>query len=361
MTNVRNQADQSDASYKDRISRETFEQLVHIRGEGDEWDFKLTLGSLTQTAERVNLAKDALAFCNLPDGGTLVIGVAKDYTRVGLQPGEVIDTTEIRRAIEKYIDGDFIVLAADHLLAEEGESEQKRYGIIYLRRRATQPLLAAQDGQITNDKAPLFRSGDILIRRGAASIRANSGDVRRLLTSTVVHQERVRAVNELWTCMVEQRRLLSSIQYLYDLLVDTEYKEVHSNPNLRAALGKMSESDHASSMEKLGHRVNLVRPHIPEQLYQQYRSWSAIVGRIQMKAIRQRDSGIFVSWTDLDNGTPDQHLRNLASELLRSDQIDALWAGVSTNLGTYRPLKPAIDATEQGLLEIIRRVLSGLT
>jgi hypothetical protein len=53
-------------------------------------------------------------------------------------------------------------------------------------------------GQITNDKPPLFRSGDILIRRGAASIRANSGDVRRPFTNSVVHEERVRAVNELW-------------------------------------------------------------------------------------------------------------------------------------------------------------------
>jgi hypothetical protein len=353
-------AGQSDASYQDRVSREAFEQLVHIRGEGDEWDFKLTLGDLSHTSERVNLAKDALAFCNLPDGGTLVIGVASDYTRVGLQASEIIDTTVIRKAIEKYIDGDFMILAAEHLLSEEGESEQKRYGIVHLRRRAAQPVLAAQDGQITNDKPPLFRSGDILIRRGAASIRANSGDVRRLLTSSVVHEERVRAVNELWTCVVEQRRLLSSIEYLYDILVDTEYKDVFSQPSLRAALGNLSEWQHSSKIDELKNRVNLVRPHIPEQLYLQYSSWFAVVGRIHMKAIRQREAGIFVSWTNLDDGSPDLPLRQLASELLPASALDALWVGRATDIGTYRPLRPAIDATERGLLEIINRVLSGL-
>lgn len=236
MTSGQSRTNQSDASYQDRISRQACEQLVHVRGEGDEWDFKLTLGDLTHASARVSLAKDALAFCNLSDGGTLVIGVASDYTRVGLQASEIIDTTAIRKAIEKYIDGDFMVLAAEHLLAEEDESEQRRYGMVYLRRHAAQPVLAAQDGQVTNDRPPLFRSGDILIRRGAASIRANSGDVRRLLTSSVVHEERVRAVNELWSCVVEQRRLLSGIEYLYDILVDTEYQDVLTQPNLRAAL-----------------------------------------------------------------------------------------------------------------------------
>lgn len=360
VTSGNSQANQSDATYQDRISRQVFEQLVHVRGEGDEWDFKLSLGNLTHSYARVNLAKDALAFCNLPDGGTLVIGVADDYTRAGLLASEIIDTTAIRRAIEKYIDGDFMVLAAEHLLAEEGGSEQRRYGMVYLRRRSAQPVLAAQDGQVTNDRPPLFRSGDILIRRGAVSIRANSGDVRRLLTSSVVHEERVRAVNELWTCVVEQRRLLSGIESLFDILVDTEYQEVLTRPSLRAALGDISQLEHARKMDELQYRVTLVRPHIPEQLYQQYRSCSAVVGRIQMKAIRQRDAGIFVSWTDLDDGSPDLPLRQLASQLLPAGELEALWGGQVTDIGTLRPLRPSIDATERGLLEILGRVLNGL-
>jgi hypothetical protein len=93
-------------------------------------------------------------------------------------------------------------------------------------------VLAALDGQITNDRPPLFRSGDILIRRGAASIRANSGDVRRLFTNSIVHEERVRAVNELWSCLVEQRRLMGGVEYLYDILADSEYPDVITRSNV---------------------------------------------------------------------------------------------------------------------------------
>jgi len=80
-----------------------------------------------------------------------------------------------------------------------------------------------------------------------------------------------------------------------------------------------------------------------------------------MKAIRQRDAGIFVSWTDLDDGSPDLALRQLASQLLPVGELDALWVGQVTDIGTLRPLRPAIDVTERGLLEIIGRVLSSLT
>jgi hypothetical protein len=79
-----------------------------------------------------------------------------------------------------------------------------------------------------------------------------------------------------------------------------------------------------------------------------------------MKAIRQRDASIFVSWTDLDDGSTDLPLRKLASQLLPTGELDTLWVGQVTDIGTLRPLRPAIDATERGLLEIFGRVLSGL-
>ncbi|MEV8150435.1 ATP-binding protein [Arthrobacter sp. NPDC080073] len=360
MNTVPSQAGPSATGYQGRVSRQALEQLVHVRGEGDEWDFKRTLGDLADNAARVNLAKDALAFCNLPTGGTLVVGVDSDYMRTGLNAGDHIDTTAIRKAIEKYIDGDFIVLAAEHLLVEDGERESKRYGIVYLARRSIQPVLAAQDGHIANSKSPLFRSGDILIRRGAASIRANSGDVRRLLTSTVVQEEKVRAVNELWASVLDQRRLLSGIEFLYDILADSEYKLVITRPELSAARGHITPGDLASKIDELQLRVSVVRPHIPNGLYQQYRLCAAFLGRIQLKAIRQRDAGIFVSWTDSDDESPDLILRQMASQLLSNDEVDAVWNGQVSGIGTRRPLRPAIDATERGLLEVIEGVLSGL-
>ena len=171
------------ADYQDRISRREFEQLVSVRGEGDEWDFKQTLSGLVGASARVELAKDALAFCNLPAGGTIIVGVTDDYQRVGLANSEKIDTTAIRNAIEKYIDGDFIVMAAEHVLAEPGGTEEKRYGMIYFRRRFAQPVLAALDGQVASDRPLVFRSGDILIR---ARCRQHPSELRRC--QAPVHQ-----------------------------------------------------------------------------------------------------------------------------------------------------------------------------
>lgn len=344
----------------DRVSRQAFEQLVSVRGEGDEWDFKATLNRLASTSARVNLAKDALAFCNLPTGGTIIVGVTDDFEHAGLDAAEKIDTTAIRRAIEKFIDGDFIVVAAEHTVLEPGSNDAKRYGMIYFRRRFAQPVLAALDGQITNDRPPLFRSGDILIRRGAASIRANSGDVRRLFTNSIVHEERVRAVNELWACLVEQRRLMGGLEYLYEILADSEYGEVVTRHDFRVSLGQLTQGQHASKLDGLQLRVNMVRPHLSERIYQQYRACAAFVGRLQMKAIRQRDAGIFAAWTELDDGSPDLPLRQLALEIVPQEELDVHWAGRATGIGTLRPVRPVIDAAERGLLEAINLVLSGL-
>jgi hypothetical protein len=348
-------------NYSDSVSRDRFLELFSIRGEGDEWDFKRTLGTVSDTEVRVNLGKDALAMCNLPSGGTLVIGVADDYERVGLGSDERIDTTIIRKAVEKFIDGDFAIAAAEHEVQSEGDTQPKRYGVVHFQRRSAQPVIAAMNGDVPGRRTPLFRGGDILIRRGAQSIRANSGDVRRLLTSSVVNTEKVKAVNELWSCMVEQRRLLGGLEYLYDILVEPEYSDVPSRPQLLASLGQLTETQHASRVDELATRVSLVRPYLTDALYQQYRAFVAFVGRLHMKAIRQRDRGEFRAWTQLDDGSPDDALMQLATQLVSDEEVQQLWAGRHTNLGTLRALRPAIDATEQVVLDAIKKVLAGLS
>ena len=79
-----------------------------------------------------------------------------------------------------------------------------------------------------------------------------------------------------------------------------------------------------------------------------------------MKAIRQRDAGVFVAWTELDDGSPDLPLRQLALELMPQDELDGYWTGRVTGVGTHRPVRPVIDAAERGVLSAINLVLSGL-
>lgn len=140
-------------------------------------------------------------------------------------------------------------------------------------------------------------------------------------------------MNELWSCLVEQRRLIGGIEFLYDILADSEYPEVITRSDFRASLGHLTEGQHAAMVDRLQLRVSLVRPHIPEHLYQQYRACAAFVGRLQMKAIRQRDAGAFVPWTELDDGSPDLPLRQLALELMPQDELDGYWTCRVTGLG----------------------------
>jgi hypothetical protein len=176
-----------------------------------------------------------------------------------------------------------------------------------------------------------------------------------------VNTEKVKAVNELWSCMVEQRRLLGGLEYLYDILVEPEYSDVPSRPQLLASLGQLTETQHASRVDELATRVSLVRPYLTDALYQQYRAFVAFVGRLHMKAIRQRDRGEFRAWTQLDDGSPDDALMQLATQLVSDEEVQQLWAGRHTNLGTLRALRPAIDATEQVVLDAIKKVLAGLS
>ena len=190
--------------------------------------------------------------------------------------------------------------------------------------------------------------------------RCQAGD-RHLKFYDCRDKPRVKAVDELWACVVEQRQLLVGAETVYDLLVDTEYPEVVARSELRAMVGSTSQLEHATAVQALQRRVSLARPYLPDGLYDQYRRWSAFVGRVQLKVIRQVASGSFRSWTELDDGAPDLPLRELASQIMSAEEIETNWLGrTTTSLGVYRPLKPVVDLAERGLLDLIREVLSGL-
>jgi hypothetical protein len=92
-------------------------------------------------------------------------------------------------------------------------------------------------------------------------------------------------------------------------------------------VGSTSQLEHATRVQELQQCVSLVRPHLPDGLYEQYRRWSAFVGKVQMKVVRQVAAGIFRPWTELDDGAPDLPLRDLASQILSAEEIEAYWAG----------------------------------
>jgi len=338
------------------VSVETLKRFLTVRGEGDEWDFKERLDTESKLA-RAELARDALAFGNTPGGGTLILGVTKDYQHVGLERDAEVDTTRVRQAIERYIDGNFLVVAASHRFTPANEDEEKIFGLIYVSRGAAHPLLAACDAPPPPRGELLFKAGDIFVRRGAQSIRANTGDIRRLLAGTVFEQERIAAANELWACVLEQHKQAAGLEFLSGILLVTEYESALTDPHLRATLFGLTREDHALALSDLQNRVILRRPHLDDRLYEMYRRYSAIVGRITMKMIENRDADRLLPWdAGRDGSENDQPLLALLSAALPADVVAHLRFGFQP----MKPVGPLLDALEGEIVGELRGFLIGL-
>jgi hypothetical protein len=155
-------------------------------------------------------------------------------------------------------------------------------------------------------------------------------------------------------------QVVRGVEFLYEILMEPEYPDVFTRPELAASLGELTELQHAQRIDGLQQKVRLMRPHLDDKLYQNYQRCSALMGRIQWKAIANRDEGAFLAWTVLADGSPDNALARLAAEILPAEQTERAWAGSTTQLGTWRPLGPLIDAAESVVNDAIQLVLAGL-
>jgi hypothetical protein len=339
----------------DVIAFTALQSLLAVKGEGDAWDFKESLS--LDGAARVELARDAMAFGNHRGGGSLIIGVTRDYEYPGLQEGTEVDTTKITNAIQKYVDGDFTVLAAEHQAVPPGSEEPKRFGLIHFGRRSRQPLIAAKDGVAVVGEKPsnFFRAGDIFVRRGAQSIRANSGDLRLLLEATAVDEARVQGVNRAWAAVVEVRALLVDLEFIYDILLIDEYPNALNDPRLSSGLQSMQEIALMNSVAELQKQVLLERPHLSDLLYGLFGVYSAFCGRLLYKAVHNRSMGQFLGWGRNADGSDDGALLELAQRIVPAATVDARWRERSG----HRPVRGLLDEMEQVIMAEMRRVLSG--
>lgn len=173
--------DTNDRRLHERVSRDVLLHLLEVRGESDSHDFKLTI-DLKSKRHKAELAKDILAFANTEGGGYLVFGVAnKNFELVGLESSITLDTTEVYKAIRPYFDGELNLVAATYDLSMPGWDSARRFGILYIE-RYTGIAIAKCSGQYGDNgqTEAAFHEGDILVRRGAQSCRADSAAVHRL-------------------------------------------------------------------------------------------------------------------------------------------------------------------------------------
>src|SRR5207245_543091 len=114
-----------------QVSRRELLRLLDIRGEGDDWDFKVTWDPASQQS-RVELVKDLFAFANSSHGGHLVFGVhGRTYELVGLEPGVQVDTTEVYKAVSKF-NTDFRLAVADYEIQRSGWPRPRRFAILFV-------------------------------------------------------------------------------------------------------------------------------------------------------------------------------------------------------------------------------------
>lgn len=341
------------SSQKQRVSVEALHSLLTTKGEGDEWDFKLLI-DLDSKVGRAELARDAMAFGNIRGGGTLVLGVSKSYEAIGIDPQAVLDTTVVRNAVERYIDGDFGVVAAVHDLTNDAGVGPKRFGLIYCWRASSHPLLAARESPLQANKTLLFRPGDIFVRRGAQSVRANSGDIRRMFASSAYSKEQVRASKKVWKLTQRQRKQTEKLEFLYEVLRVPEYPVAFTNSTFRSALDAfMLNLTPVESIARWQDEVNLLRPYLSEDLYRYYWAYAATVQRLVYMATRIISSGRLLPWDHNSDDVEDAYLIQLLGSVLTVEDLN----NVRQKGMDSRPLRPVLDALQGLILQELRAIL----
>lgn len=126
-----------------------------------------------------------MALANSDSGGHLVFGVDdQSFEPVGLTDDIQLDTTRVYNAISKYTQANISFVCATHQVTPPGLSQERRIGVIYVSRykgiAAIPSCDATFDDARTGKPETLFRRGDLIVRRGAQSTRADQGALDRV-------------------------------------------------------------------------------------------------------------------------------------------------------------------------------------
>ena len=156
------------------LPNERIEELLNAGIEHDSLDYKETFDP-REAHDIVELAKDIAAMANTK-GGYLVIGVDKNFRRVGIKHELILDEAEIRSKIYKYFPG------VDFYCKEYKDGESRRYFIIYV--PPQEYVFPAIEGKYSDKKGRekiVFRPGQLLIRDGSRSKPADSREFKNFL------------------------------------------------------------------------------------------------------------------------------------------------------------------------------------
>lgn len=179
--------------------------LIGLGREEEALDYKRSydLRGKGFTKDKVEVARDVVAMANT-SGGYIVLGVDEDrsgttatYQPTGIPPDhlEALDIDNLKPQIESYLNVPVAVQLQRHHLDEHGG---RCFALIYVQEASQGPVIMEKQGQYEENgrNVTVFRSGDVLIRSGGASRRADQNAMREQV-SKMRRRERERWTEEI--------------------------------------------------------------------------------------------------------------------------------------------------------------------
>jgi hypothetical protein len=204
------------------LSQEKLLALIGLGREEEALDYKRSYDLTGKTTkDRVEMVRDVVAMANT-SGGYIVLGVDERRTGgtltfepVGISEDHLksLDIDRLKPQIERYLNVSVpIRLQLRHLEEHDGRC----FALVYVEESPEGPIVMEKDGQYQDDDGgtkEVFRAGDVLVRDGASSRRADQNAMREQV-SKMRRRERDRWTEEI----LGVRELTSRLDRLIDVL-----------------------------------------------------------------------------------------------------------------------------------------------
>ncbi len=213
---------QTDVVVDNDLSAEKLAKLIALQREEERLDYKRAyyLSGKKATKDKVEIVRDVVAMANT-HGGYIMLGVEEKtggdqkYEPVGINDDIVadLDIDRLRAQIERYVAERVDIQLQIHRLLEY---ENRTFACIYVPKSDRSPVILEKPG--TYEESPgqqrtAFHSGDILVRRGAASVKADQNDVRNII-SQIRRREKEQWTEEI----LGVRELVQRLDLLIEIL-----------------------------------------------------------------------------------------------------------------------------------------------
>ncbi len=173
------------------ISESKLIELMKLKHEASDVDFKETFDYSARAKQaRVRLAKDVIAMANNSGGGYLLIGVTdNNFEPIGLPLDYALDQAILQEKIAPYANRKIGMNYAQHKVkigtSAEPKPRTRLFGLIFVEPSA-EPVITAKEGTVileNGEQETIFVPGDILVRRGTQTVKANEEEITQMFES----------------------------------------------------------------------------------------------------------------------------------------------------------------------------------